>query len=105
MSQTIDRSNYSVWIEGVKVHVNSCQTYFAHNPSKIEAEHRGLPIPLEDLSPMDWLSTDLIKVKVKDKKMNFIIIFYRSSGFVLAYKLTGTKTHHIVAVLHHYVKL
>ena len=86
--------------QNIKYNVSSCKTCFACKPSKSEAEHRGLSIPLEDLSPMDLISTDLMEIKdPKGKKSHFIIIVDRFSGFVSAYKLIGTKTKHIVALL------
>ena len=39
----------------------------------------------------------------KGKKMHFIVIVDRSSGFISAYKLTGTKTKHIVQALQDFV--
>ena len=42
---------------------------------------------------------------LKGKKSHFIIIVDRSSGFVSAYKLTGTNTKHIFATLQHYVEV
>ena len=53
---------------------------------------------------MEWLSTDLCEVKLKDKKLHFKIIVDRVSGFVTAYKLSGTKTRHIVACLQQFGK-
>ena len=49
----------------IKQHISNCKTCFAHKPSKSEAMHNGLSIPMEDLSPMDWLSTDLMEIKDK----------------------------------------
>ena len=49
--------------EDIKSHVSSCKTCFAHNPSKSEAQHSGLSIPMTDLSRMDWISIDLIEIK------------------------------------------
>ena len=47
--------------------------------------------------PMKWISTDLMEIKdAKGKKMHFIVIVDRSSGFVSAYKLTGINKKHIV---------
>ena len=51
-----------------KSHVSNCKTCFVNKPSKSEAQHSGLSIPLKDLSPMDWISTDLMEIK--DKKGN-----------------------------------
>ena len=51
---------------------------------------------------MDWISTDLMEIKdPKGKKSHYIIIV----GFVTAYKLTGTKTKHIIASLQEYVEV
>ena len=87
----------------VKEHVDKYQNCFAHKPSKSEALHRGLSIPLEDISPMDWLATDLMELKVKDKKMHLIVIVDRSSGFVTDFQLSGTKTCHLIAALQQFV--
>ena len=65
--------------QNIKSHVSSCKTCFAHKPSKSEAQHIGLSIPMKDLSPMDWISTDLMEVKdPKGKKSHFIIFVERS---------------------------
>ena len=37
----------------VKTHVSNCKSCFASKPSKSEAKHPGLSIPLENLSPID----------------------------------------------------
>ena len=56
----------------VKQHISNCRTCFKHKPAKTEVKHGGLSIPLEDLSPMDWLSTDLMEIKDKTgKKSSF----------------------------------
>ena len=71
--------------EDVKSHVNVCKTYFTHKPSKSEAGQRGLSIPIDDLSPMDWISTDFMEIEdSKGKKMYFLVIGDRSSGFISA---------------------
>ena len=54
--------------QDIKSHIASCKTCFAYKPSKSEAKHSGFSIPLEDLSPMDWISTDLMEVKHKKGK-------------------------------------
>ena len=85
-------------------YVNACKTCLTHKPSKSEAGQRVLSIPIDDLSPMDWISTDLMEIKdAKGKKMHFIVIVDRSLGFISAYKLTGTKTKHIVQALQEFV--
>ena len=90
----------------IKQHISNCMTYFAHKPSKSEAKHSGLSIPMEDLSPMDWLSTDLMEVKDKTgKKSSYLIIVDRASAFVRAYKLTGTKTKNIISSLEEFVEV
>ena len=43
----------------IKIHISNCKTCLENNPEKTEAQHPGLAIPLEDLSPMDWLCCDL----------------------------------------------
>ena len=89
--------------QDVKDHVDKCKVCFELKPSKSEAVHKGLSVLLKDLSPMDWLSTDLCEMKLKDRKLHFIIIVDRASGLVTAYKLASTKTHHIVACLQQFV--
>ena len=55
---------------------------------------------------MDWISTDLMEVKDKKaKKSRFIIFVDRASAFVRAYKLTGTKTKHIISSLEEFVEV
>ena len=39
----------------IKAHISKCKTCFENNPEKTEAQHPGLTIQMEDLSPMDWL--------------------------------------------------
>ena len=57
-------------------------------------------MPVENLNPMDWLSTDLAqKVLRNGKKVNFLVIVDRASGFVRVYQLRGTKTKHIIQCL------
>ena len=53
-------------------HVSNCKPCFASKPSKTEAKHPGLSIPLEDLSPMDWLCCDLMAIKDKKGKSQTI---------------------------------
>ena len=90
----------------IKQHISNCKTCFAHKPSKSEAKHSGLSIPMENLSPMDWLSTDLMEVKDKTgKKSSYLIIVDRASAFVRAYKLAGTKTKNIISSLEEFVKV
>ena len=69
----------------IKQHISNYKTYFKHKPNKTEAKHSGLSIPIEDLSPMDWLSTDLIEIKDKPgKKSSYLVIIDRASAFVRA---------------------
>ena len=92
--------------QDIKSHIASCKTCFAYKPSKSEAKHSGLSIPLEDLSPMDWISTDLMEVKdKKGKKSHYIIFVDRASAFVRAYKLAGTKTKNIISSLEEFVEV
>ena len=72
----------------IKQHISNCQTCFKHKPAKTEAKHSGLVILMEDLSPMDWLSTDLMEIKDKSgKKSSYLIIVDRASVFIRAYNL------------------
>ena len=60
---------------------------------------------MEKLNPMDWLSTDLAqKVLCNGKKVNFLVIVDRASGFVGVYQLRGTKTKHIIECLQEFVE-
>ena len=69
-------------------------------PSKSQARATGLSIPLQGLKPMDWLSTDLAEKKLSNgKKVLFLIIVDRSSGFIRAYQLKGTKTRNVIEAL------
>ena len=46
---------------------------------------------------MDWISTNLAqKVLGNGKKVNFLVIVNRASGFVKVYQLRGTKTKYVV---------
>ena len=55
---------------------------------------------------MDWISTDLMEIKdKKGKKSHFIIFVDRASSFVRAYKMTGTKTKHIISSLEELVQV
>merc|ERR1711867_81502 len=48
----------------------------------------------------DWLSTDLAQKTLSNgKKINFLIIVDRGSGFIRVYKLKGTKTHNVIEAL------
>ena len=90
----------------IKQHISNCKTCFAHKPSKSEAKHSGLSIPMEDLSPMDWLSTDLMEIKDKTgKKSSYLVIVDRASAIVRAYNLPGTKTKNIIASLEEFVEV
>ena len=78
--------------QDVKSHISNCKTFFAYKPSKSEAKHSGLSIPLEDLSPMDSISTDSMEVKdKKGKKSHYIIFVDRSSAFVRHINWLGQK--------------
>ena len=58
--------------QDIKSPVSNCKTCFANKPSKNEAQHSGWSISLKDLSPMDWISTDLMEIKYqKEKKVPF----------------------------------
>ena len=53
---------------------------------------------------MDWLSTYLAKkVLSNGKKVNFLKIVDRASGFVRVYQLRGTKTKHVISCLQDFV--
>ena len=76
----------------VKAHIDSCKLCAELMPSKPQARSSGLSISLKNLKPMDWLSTDLAQKTLSNgKKVNFLIIVDRSSGFIRVYKLKGTK--------------
>ena len=69
-------------------------------PSRPQARASGLNIPVKNLQPMDWISTDLAqKVLSNGKKVNFLVIVDRASGFVRVYQLRGTKTKHVIYCL------
>ena len=90
----------------IKQHISNCRTCFKHKPAKTEAKHSGLVILIEDLSPMDWLSTDLMEIKDKSgKKSSYLIIVDRASAFIRAYNLPGTKTKNIIASLEEFVEV
>ena len=72
-------------------------------PSKSQARSSGLNIPLENLQPMDWVSTDLAQKTLSNgKKVNFLIIVDRASGFLRVYQLRGTKTRYVIDALQDY---
>ena len=49
---------------------------------------------------MDWLSTDLAqKTLLNGKKVHFLIIVERASGFIRVYQLRGTKTCNVIDAL------
>ena len=49
---------------------------------------------------MDWVSTDLaVKTLSNGKKVNFLIIVDRESGFLRVYQLKGTKTRNVIEAL------
>ena len=81
-------------------HVQSCTRCLEIKPSKSQARASGLTISLRNLQPMDWISTDLAeKVLSNGKKIHFLLIVDRASGFVKVYKLRGTKTKHVIECL------
>ena len=89
----------------VKQHISNCRTCVEHKLAKTDAKQSGLLIPLKDLSPMEWLSTDLMETKNKSgKKSNYLVIVDRASLFVRAYNLPGTKTKNIIASLEEFVE-
>ena len=92
--------------QDIEQHISNSKTCFTPKPTKTEAKHSGLAIPLEDLSPMDWLSMDLMEIKDKSgKKSSYLIIVNRASAFVRAYNLPGTKTKNIIASLEEFVEV
>ena len=59
-----------------------------------------------NLQPMEWISTDLAeKVLSNGKKVHFLVIVDRVSGFVKVYQLRSTKTKHIVECLQNFNKI
>ena len=69
-------------------------------PSKPQARSSGLPVSIENLQPMDWVSTDLAqKVLSNGNKVNFLIIVDWASGFIKVYQLKGTKTRNFISCL------
>ena len=84
----------------VKAHIDNCKLCAELMPSKSQARSSGLSISLKNLKPMDWLSTDLAQKTLSNgKKINFLIIVDRSSGFIRVYKLKGTKTRNVIEAL------
>ena len=81
----------------IKQHVDSCPRCLDLQPSKSQARASGPTIPIKNLQPMDWISTDLAqKVLSNGKKVNFLVNVDKASGFVKVYQLRGTKTKHVV---------
>merc|ERR1712041_29938 len=81
-------------------HIDSCKLFAMLMPSKSQARSAGLSISMKNLRPMDWLSTDLAqKTLPNGKKINFLIIVDRASGFLRVYELKGTKTRHVIEAL------
>ena len=67
----------------IMAHMDACPQCLELQPSKPQARASGLNIPVENLNPMDWLSTDLDqKVLCNGKKVNFLVIVDRASGLV-----------------------
>ena len=86
-------------------HVQGCKACHELQPSKSEAQMTGLGIPLSSLEPKDWVCTDLMeKTFPSGKKLYYLCIVDRASGFVRAYRLPGTKTRHVIAALQDYVE-
>ena len=84
-------------------HVMSCQKCLEIKPSKSQARASGLSISLRNLQPMDWISTNLAeKVLSNGKKINFLLIVDRASGFVKVYQLRGTKARHDIECLQNF---
>ena len=50
------------------------KTNVSNSPTKCEAQHPGLSIPLEDLSAMDWLCCDLCEIKDEKGKMSHYLV-------------------------------
>ena len=49
---------------------------------------------------MDWLSTNIAQKTLSNgKKVNFLIIVDRASGFIRVYQLRGTKTRNVIEAL------
>ena len=89
----------------IKAHVDACPQCLELQPSKPQARASGLNIPVENLNPMDWLSTDLAqKVLCNCKKVRFLVIVDRASGFIRVYQLRGTKTKYIIECLQEFVE-
>ena len=83
----------------IKIHISN------RNPAKTEAQHPGLTIPMEDLSPMDWLCCDLCKIRdKKGKKQDYLVIVDRYSSFVRAYKLGSMKTKNVIRSLEEFIE-
>ena len=58
---------------------------------KAHTSTSGLAILLVNFKPMDSISTDIAeKVLSNGKKVHFLVIVDRSSGFISAYKPRGT---------------
>ena len=85
--------------------MDACKWCLELQPSKPQARASGLNILVENLNPMDWLSTDLAqKVLRNGKKVNFLVNVDRASGFVRVYQLRGMKTKHIIECLQEFVE-
>ena len=85
--------------------MDACSCCLELQPSKPQAGASRLNIPMKNHNPMDWLSTDLThKVLHNGKKVNFLVIVDRASGFVRVYQLRGTKTKHIIECLQEFVE-
>ena len=72
-------------------HVMSGTRCLEIKPSKSQARASGLNISLRNLQPMDWINTDLAETVLSSgKKVHFLIIVDRASGFFKVYQLRGT---------------
>ena len=89
----------------IKTHIYNCKICFENNPAKTEAQHPGLTIPMEDLSPMDWLCCDLCEIRdKKGKTQDYLVIVNRYSSFVRAYQLGSTKTKNVIWSLEEFIE-
>ena len=78
---------------------------FGTATSKPQAHASGLKILMENLNPMDWLSTDLAqKVLSNGKKIIFLVIVDRASGFLKVYQLRGTRLKQVILCLQEFVE-
>ena len=89
----------------ISSNVKTCARCLEIQPSKSQACASSLTMPVKNLQPMDWISTDLAqKVLSNGKNVNFLVIVDRASGFVRVYQLRGTKTKHVIKCLQEFVE-